>query len=27
MANTLTDKQVMQVYGFAERMFSTDRQK
>ena len=27
MAGTMNDKQVMQVYGFAERMFSTDRQK
>jgi hypothetical protein len=26
MANTLTNKQVMQVYGFAERMLSAVRQ-
>ena len=26
MAGTLTNKQVMRVYGFVERMFSTDRQ-
>jgi len=25
MANNLTDKQVMQVYGFAERMFAAAR--